>query len=110
VKVQEKMRLNARMNNLPDPQYFGINLAWIEPGKLNWKAAVGLDTYEHVPASGIRKSRHAAKKLDPLLAITFVEDLCLVFNVQTLADLIVNEGLQVSGANRFERLVQQGHG
>ena len=42
MKVQQKMWLDARPNDLADSQYFGIDLGWIEAGKLNGKAAVGL--------------------------------------------------------------------
>ena len=103
------MWLNACPNDLTDSQHFGINLAWIKAGKLNWQATVRLHAYENISSSSIGKSRYAAKKLNPLFIITLVENLRLVFNVRALADLIVYEGLQVSGSDRFERLVQQRH-
>ncbi len=110
MKVQQKTWLNARTNDLPDSQHFGIHLAWVKAGQLNWETTLRLHAYENVSSSSIRKSRHTAKKLNPLFIITLVENLCLVFNVQAFADLIVYECLQVSGSDRFQRLVQQGHG
>jgi hypothetical protein len=105
VKVERQMRLDARCNDLPDPQYFGVNVASIKTGKLNGQAIISPDADKYVSAGGICKSRHAAKKLNSLFIIAPVEDLGLVFNVQTFANLILDKGLQVGSSYRFKRFV-----